>query len=278
MKRIVALLLTLLTFALCIPTLCADVDWEPVTNFFYEAHQSECEPLQKSYRILEGTPLYLSPTDAKPYTTTAEDMLYHILAVYTDAENRRWGYEKYYGKWVEMTRVLPILTNEDFLRVHESALQPYNGELNIPYQVDALVYLWPYPGSRYYDSPVACWDERMASRATHTYTDSNGDLWVCLTASPDEHSDNAWIYLPDPYRAEPIALVEMPFPTPEPPQPTPASKPLFTPEVQDDKLFVLLHDTPRTNTLLTALLVCGVVLVAATSAALIAVLYRRKKR
>ena len=58
------LLLLFLTCALLLPAR-ADILWEPIGNRFYEAHYEECEVIDRTYYVPEGSSLnlYQSPED-----------------------------------------------------------------------------------------------------------------------------------------------------------------------------------------------------------------------
>jgi len=100
MKRILALLFSLLLVtALTAPAL-ADVIWEPMDDFYFD-HYDECRREESPFTAETDTTLYRSPEDPTTVGVLAAGTTQQILVRWTAPSGDEWGYIEYYDDgWV----------------------------------------------------------------------------------------------------------------------------------------------------------------------------------
>ncbi len=288
MRKLLAMLLVLLTLLCAAPALHADVIWEPYNNSFYDEVRDDCEYRNKAYTAQPGVEAYVDPREAyadphpaQPDWTSDEACELFINFVYTFDDGTEWGCtdiqlnDEWTSLWVNLSTLTPVYDHRDFVSEHEGEIMSYNGELDA-FAYDGEMLLWTYPGSS--ENYVLHADAYFETDYFNLlYTDKNGDVWAYI---PYIEGFDGWVYTPDPGQVQPIDLSELPAvePSEEPAAasvaPTATQKPANTPAPAATVEATL----SRTTVLLIALAILAVLFVVILSAALIVVIFVLSKK
>lgn len=268
MKKLRFLLVLALAAALLAPAALADVIVEPVGDSFYNAHRSECQYLPRSYTANGGAgylTLYASPVSSREVENLANGVQFSSSYLYTDEAGDRWcalwdaRHDGFRG-WARLADCLAVPDYISFEEAHGAEFTGFDSAYaNALDGVDTVV-LWAYPGSdRVVSSGVdAQWFLNSGSLADYfstCYTDPEGNFWGYVGYCYGIR--NTWLCFSAPSDAALEAIADIvPLQEEIPP----------------------VADVPATGDSVTTLALVLVAIVAAGTAILIPVLFRKQKR
>lgn len=266
MKKLRLLLLLALIAALLAPAALADVIVEPVGDSFYNAHRGECQYLPRSYTANGGEgylTIYASPTSSREVENLANGTQFSSSYLYTDEGGAKWcalwdARQNGFRGWARLDQCNPVPDYISFQEAHSDEFTGFDSAYaNALDGVDTVV-LWAYPGSdRVVSSGVdAQWfrDGDLADRFSICYTDPEGKFWAYVGYCYGIR--NTWLCLSDPSDGALTAIADIvPIQEEIPP----------------------VADVPATGDSVTVLALVLVAVVAAGTAILIPVLFRKKR-
>lgn len=194
MKRIFALLLSLVLALALTPAVLADVIWIPEDPFL-EKHMEDCSHHQRGYYAAgpDGSvTAYSSPESSAVEKELSNGEYVYIGWVYTDPEGISWGLCEYFGDeawdgWIPMDYLLLKYDSQAFQEEFADRIRSQDGELT----AQGEVRFWSYPGSE--ESITMAVADGYLPAYMATFTDDAGrdwghivyymgtrDTWVCL--------------------------------------------------------------------------------------------------
>lgn len=224
------LLLLFLTCALLLPAR-ADVLWEPIGNRFYDAHYEECEVVDRTYYVPEGSSLnlYQSPENGTVLKKlTALDRIYVNQSLEWNGELWAVGYPKgdYETEgWFRLGRLQLEYDHQCFCEDYSDTFTDYAGQLD-GYQIQNQIYSWTYPGSGISDRSLEEINLDYSELTCQSvYTDPEGGQWGYVGYYMGRFG---WVYLDDPENPEPPAFPQQAESTVTEagPEATPSASPL----------------------------------------------------
>lgn len=210
MKRIPALLLSVLLAALlCLPAF-ADVIVEPSGDLFYETHRDECHYVNRGY-IVNGekgsAPVCTAPDSFVEVQHLANGTRLSISHVWTDRNGIQWGTGWNVSGWIRMDDLALIYASPEFEEDHRGEFAEYDGS------ADGLteVCMYSYPGGVYsHTMPVQ--DGGYLPDYKYIYTDPSGLRWTYVGYYRGHR--NCWLCIDDPMNdglgiPEPLTVEEV---------------------------------------------------------------------
>ena len=210
MKKLLALLLTLLLSLGMILPVSADILWEPYNNDYYMNDYESCDVIARNYVVPDGMTVnfYHNPeTGGLIDTLEAGTRLYVGFSKKVDGEI--WGVGYPIGDWesegwFRLGRLQLEYDHEAFMEDHKDEVSGTTDFLDAT-QFTAPLPTWTYPGSGKIDITLDCeWekvgfnDGKMEYR--YTYTDPDGGQWGYVGYFMGHCG---WIYLDDLYTETP---------------------------------------------------------------------------
>lgn len=208
-RPLTLLLLMTLLVALFVPAR-ADVLWEPMENSFYEAHHAQCEIVDRTYFVPEGSSLtlYQSPEDGSVVTQLSSlDRVYVNQSLEWNGELWAVGYpiDDYEAQgWFHLNRLQLEYDHISFYEDYADTFTDYQGQLD-GYEIQEQIYSWTYPGSGIYDRTLEAVDlDYSALTCQYVYTDPEGSQWGYVGYYMGHFG---WVYLDDPENPDPPSFL-----------------------------------------------------------------------
>lgn len=208
-KRPVTLLFLLALLAALLVPAQADVLWEPMDNAFYEAHYGECEVIDRTYFVPEGSTLtlYRSPEDGTVVKELAAlERVYVNQSIQWNGELWAVGYPRddYESQgWFRLNRLQLEYDHQCFYEDYSDTFTEYEGQLD-GYQIQSQIYSWTYPGSDISDRTLEMIDlDYSELTCQYVYTDPDGGQWGYVGYYMGRMG---WVYLNNPENPEPPAF------------------------------------------------------------------------
>lgn len=184
MKKLICLCLAALLMLANLPTVRADVIFEPMDDEFYEEHRDECVYHDRSYTANGpngDVTVYESPISDRVIKTVENGEILWISYVYTDPNGIQWGCTGSWSDdsgWVPVEYLSLIYDNISFEEDYGHTFQQEEGELDEKWQ-GKDIYFWEYPGN---PNPYSMQlQEDYMPGYDRVYVDENGSRWGRLT-------------------------------------------------------------------------------------------------
>ena len=178
MKKLLCLCLATLLLLANLPTVRADVIFEPMDDEFYEEHRDECH-FHDRYYTAQGpdgdVTVYESPISDRVVKTVKNGETIWISHIYTDPKGIQWGCTGTWSEdsgWVPMPYLTLIYDHISFAEEYGHTFLQEEGTLD-PKWHDKEIYFWEYPGDR---EPISS-KQRFTPSYSCVYVDENGSRW-----------------------------------------------------------------------------------------------------
>lgn len=184
MKKLFCLCLAALLLLANLPTVRADVIFEPMDDDFYEEHRDECEYHDRSYTANGpngDVTVYESPISDRVIKTVDNGESLWVSYIYEDENGILWGCTGDWSEesgWVPMPYLALIYDHISFAEEYGHSFLEEAGELDESWQ-GKEIYFWEYPGSS--DPYSMELQEDYMPGYDRVYVDGNGDRWGRLT-------------------------------------------------------------------------------------------------
>lgn len=184
MKKLLCLCLAVMLLLANLPTVRADVIFEPMDDEFYEEHRDECDYHDRSYTANGpngNITIYESPVSDRVVKTVKNGETLWISYVYTAPDGIQWGCTGSWdddGGWVPMPYLALIYDHISFAEEYGHSFLEEDGELDESWQ-GKEIYFWEYPGSP--DPFSMQLQEDYMPGYDRVYVDENGNRWGRLT-------------------------------------------------------------------------------------------------
>lgn len=180
MKKLFCLCLVALLLLVNLPTVRADVIFEPLDDEFYDEHRDECDYHDRSY-IANGPngdiTIYESPISDRVVKTVKNGETLWISYVYTAPDGIQWGCTSNWnddGGWIPMPYLAIIYDHISFAEEYGHTFLQEDGELDKKW-LGKEIYFWEYPGDC---EPVSMTQPVDYTPSYHcVYVDENGSRW-----------------------------------------------------------------------------------------------------
>lgn len=184
MKKLFCLCLAALLLLANLPTVRADVIFEPMDDDFYEEHREECVYHDRSYTANGpngDVTVYESPISDRVIKTVDNGESLWVSYVYEDENGIQWGCSGDWGEesgWVPMPYLVLIYDHISFEEDYGNAFLQEEGTLDESWQ-GKEIYFWEYPGGPNPNSMTL--QEDYMPGYDRVYVDDNGNRWGRIT-------------------------------------------------------------------------------------------------
>lgn len=182
MKKLVAVMLTLILMLSLSTTAFADVIWIP-EDLFLNQHMADCERTDRSYRALSEVKIYEDPESPKVLWTMPEGETCWVYYTYEDASGNLWGctenQEDYEAGWIPLAYTELVYDHISFAEDygHEFLALDKVGQFPEEYRDDVVMF-WEYPGSESgYEFDMGQWAGDYFPEYEMVYEDAEGRRW-----------------------------------------------------------------------------------------------------
>ena len=198
MKRLSALLCTLVLAISLAPASFADVVLEPEGNSYYDMHREDCSYPNRDYLAAGADDIvtfYQAPDMLIPQKTVDNGEQLYILATVQDGEHQ-WGFVDGADAWVPMDDLTPVYDTISFAEDFADEIVPFTWEA-VPMPV-AQLYTYPNSGESY-ALKESVEDAYITASLSEQYVDENGNEWGYVRYYMQ---NQGWICLTDPTNIE----------------------------------------------------------------------------